>query len=51
LNFKGNMYNSIHDPDAAKTWGLRDLPDTVDIDVPARRQAAKAPIYHDETGS
>jgi hypothetical protein len=35
------MYNSIHDPEAAKTWGLRDLPDTEDIDVPARRQAAK----------
>jgi hypothetical protein len=35
------MYKFIHDPEAAKTWGLRDLPDTNDIDVPARRQAAK----------
>jgi hypothetical protein len=35
------MYNYIHDPEAVKTWGLRDLPDTEDIDVPARRQAAK----------
>jgi hypothetical protein len=38
---KGNMYNSIHDPEAANTWGLRDLPDTEDIDVPARCQATK----------
>jgi hypothetical protein len=36
------MYNSIHDPEAANTWGSRDLPDTEDIDVPARRQAAKS---------
>jgi hypothetical protein len=21
-NVKGNLYNSIHDPEAAKTWGL-----------------------------
>jgi hypothetical protein len=35
------MYNSIHDPEASKTWGLRDLPDTDDINIPARRQAAK----------
>jgi hypothetical protein len=42
LNVKGNMYNSIHDPEAENTWGLRDLPDTEDIDVPARRQAAKS---------
>jgi hypothetical protein len=38
---KRNLYNSIHDPEAAKTWGLRDLPDTVDIYVPARQKAAK----------
>jgi hypothetical protein len=36
-NVKRNMYNSIHDPEATKTWGLRDLHDTKDIDVPARR--------------
>jgi hypothetical protein len=35
------MYNSIHEPEAANTWGLRDLPDTEDIYVPDRRQAAK----------
>jgi hypothetical protein len=40
-NVKVHMYNSIHDPEAAQTWGLRDLPDNEDIDVPARRQAAK----------
>jgi hypothetical protein len=39
---KGNMYNFIHDPEAATTWGSRDLPDTDDIDVPARCQAAKS---------
>jgi hypothetical protein len=39
-NIKGNMYNFIHDPESAKTWGLRDLPHTEDIDVPIRRQAA-----------
>jgi hypothetical protein len=33
------MYNSIHDPEAANTSGLQDLPDTEDINVPARRQA------------
>jgi hypothetical protein len=42
LNIKINIYNSIHEPEATKTWGLRDLPDTEDIDVPARRQAAKS---------
>jgi hypothetical protein len=41
-NVKGNMYNSIHDPEAANTWGLRDLPDTEDINVSARHQAAKS---------
>jgi hypothetical protein len=41
LNVKGNMYNFIHDPEAADNWGSRDLPDTEDIDVPARRQATK----------
>jgi hypothetical protein len=41
-NVKGNMYNFIHDLEAEKTWGLRDLPDTEDIDVPARHQAAKS---------
>jgi hypothetical protein len=35
------MYNSIHEPEAANNWGLRDLQDTEDIDVPARRQAIK----------
>jgi hypothetical protein len=35
------MYNFIHDPEAAKTWDVRELPDTDDIDVPARRQTAK----------
>jgi hypothetical protein len=39
-NVKINIYNSIHDPEATKTWGLRDLHDTNDIDVPARHQAA-----------
>jgi hypothetical protein len=42
LNVKENLYNFIHDPEAANTWGSRDLPDTKDIDVPARRQAAKS---------
>jgi hypothetical protein len=41
-NVKGNLCNSIHDPEGAKTWGLRDLPDTEDINVPARLQAAKS---------
>jgi hypothetical protein len=41
-NVKRNIYNSIHDSEASKTWGLGDLPDTEDIDVPARRQAAKS---------
>jgi hypothetical protein len=36
------MYNFIHDPEAANTWDSRDLPDTEDIDVPARRQSAKS---------
>jgi hypothetical protein len=36
------MYKYIHDPEASKTWGLGDLPDTEDIDVPDRRQAAKS---------
>jgi hypothetical protein len=40
-NVKRNIYNSIHDPEATTTWGLRDLQDTEDINVPARRQAAK----------
>jgi hypothetical protein len=35
------MCNLIHDPEAAKTWDARELPDTKHIDVPARRQAAK----------
>jgi hypothetical protein len=35
------MYNFIHDPEVAKTWDSRDLQDTEDIDVPARRQSAK----------
>jgi hypothetical protein len=43
-NVKRNIYNSIHDPEAANTWGLRDLHDTEDIDVPARRQATKISI-------
>jgi hypothetical protein len=34
------MYNFIHDPEAAKTWDSRELPDTEDIDVPARQKAA-----------
>jgi hypothetical protein len=41
-NVKRIFYNSIHDPEATKNWGLWDLPDTEDIDVPARRQAAKS---------
>jgi hypothetical protein len=41
-NVKRNIYNSIHDPVAIKTWVLRALQDTKDIDVPARRQAAKS---------
>jgi hypothetical protein len=41
-NVKGNMYNFIDDPEAGNTWFSRDLPDTKDIDVPARRQAAKS---------
>jgi hypothetical protein len=41
-NVKRNIYNSNHAPEATKTWGLRDLQDTEDIDVPARRQAAKS---------
>jgi hypothetical protein len=41
-NVKVNMYNSIYDPEAAKTWVLRDLSYTKDIDVPARSQAAKS---------
>jgi hypothetical protein len=41
-NVKVKMYNFIHDPEAAKTWGSRDLPDTKDIDVPARPQSAKS---------
>jgi hypothetical protein len=43
-NVKGNMYNFIHDPESAKTWYSRELPDTEDIDVPARGQAAKSSI-------
>jgi hypothetical protein len=42
LNVKGNLYKSIHYPEAEKTRRLRDLPDTEDIDVPARRQDAKS---------
>jgi hypothetical protein len=38
---KRNMYNFFHEPEATKTWGLRDLPDTEDIDAPARHQATK----------
>jgi hypothetical protein len=41
-NVKRNINNSIHDPEETKTWGLRYLQDTEDIDVPARRQAAKS---------
>jgi hypothetical protein len=41
-NVKGKIYNLIHDPEAAHTWYSRDLPNTEDIDVPARRQAAKS---------
>jgi hypothetical protein len=41
-NVQRNIYNSIHDPEATKTWGLRDLQDNEDIDVPARRQAAES---------
>jgi hypothetical protein len=41
-NVKRNIYNSIHDPEASKNWGLRDLEYTEGIDVPARRQAAKS---------
>jgi hypothetical protein len=41
-NVERNIYNSIHDPEATKTWGFRDLQDTEDIDVPSRRQAAKS---------
>jgi hypothetical protein len=40
-NVTRHIYNSIFDPEATKTCGLRDLQDTEDIDVPARRQAAK----------
>jgi hypothetical protein len=36
-NVKGNMYNFIHDPEAANAWDLRELPNTEDISVPARR--------------
>jgi hypothetical protein len=50
-NVKRNIYNSIHDPEATNTWGLRYLQDTQDIYVPARCKAKKAPIYHDEPGS
>jgi hypothetical protein len=35
------MYNFIQDSDAANTWDSRDLPDTEDMDVPARQQATK----------
>jgi hypothetical protein len=42
LNVTRNIYNSIHDPEATKARGLRDLQDTKDIDVPARRQATKS---------
>jgi hypothetical protein len=38
---KEKNYNSIHDPEAENTWGLRDLQDTKDIDVPARHQVLK----------
>jgi hypothetical protein len=48
-NVKGNMYNSIHDPEAAKTWGLRDLPRTLMYQLDVKPQ--KAPISHDESGS
>jgi hypothetical protein len=34
-NVKVNIYNFFHDPEAEKTWGSRELPDTKDIDVPA----------------
>jgi hypothetical protein len=36
-NVKRNIYNSIHDPEATKTWVLGDLQVAEDIDVPARR--------------
>jgi hypothetical protein len=39
---KRNMYNFIHDPEAANPWESRELPDTEDIDVPDRRQTAKS---------
>jgi hypothetical protein len=42
LNAKRNIYNSIHDPESTKTWGLRDLQDNKDIDVPSRHQSAKS---------
>jgi hypothetical protein len=35
------MYNLIHDPEATKTWAARDLADTDDMDIPARRQAGQ----------
>jgi hypothetical protein len=38
---KGNLYNSIHDQEAAKTWAVRELLDAEDADVPARRQVGK----------
>jgi hypothetical protein len=41
-NIKVNTNNFIHDPEAAKIWVSRDLPDTEYIDIPARRQAAKS---------
>jgi hypothetical protein len=40
-NVKGNIYNFIHDPEAENSWDSRELPDTEDIDVLARRQAIK----------
>jgi hypothetical protein len=36
------MYNFIHDPEAANTWDVRELPDTEDVDIPDRHQAAKS---------
>jgi hypothetical protein len=41
-NVKININNSIHGPEATPTWGLRYLQDTKDINLPARRQAAKS---------
>jgi hypothetical protein len=40
------MYNFIHDLEAANPCDARELPGTEDIDVPARCQAEKAPLFH-----